>query len=77
MSCLTKDEIATWIRNLVPYLENPMVLAPKGCFSKNVQPSPGRIIEYDATLMPNHPIPLTQTDNFKALVQLYCMADDK
>lgn len=37
---------------------NPPYLAPKGCFSGQQAVSPGKIIEYDAALMPNPPIPL-------------------
>ena len=37
---------------------NPPYLAPKGCFSGTQDVQPGKIIEYDAALMPNQPIPL-------------------
>lgn len=37
---------------------NPPYLAPKGCFKGEQAVSPGKIIEYDAALMPNQPIPL-------------------
>ena len=30
MSKLTKEEISSWIRNLIPYLEKPVILAPSG-----------------------------------------------
>lgn len=41
MSRLTEDEVASWIRNIIPYIENPIYLAPKGCFSgsQDVQPA--------------------------------------
>ncbi len=38
---------------------NPPYLAPKGCFSGQQDVKPGKIIEYDAALMPNQPIPLS------------------
>ena len=37
---------------------NPPYLAPKGCFSGIQDVKPGKIIEYDAALMPAQPIPL-------------------
>lgn len=37
---------------------NPPYLAPKGCFKGEQVVTPGKIIEYDAALMPNQPIPL-------------------
>lgn len=37
---------------------NPPYLAPKGCFKGEQMVKPGKIIEYDAALMPNQPIPL-------------------
>ena len=44
---------------------NPPYLAPKGCFKGEQTVSPGKIIEYDAALMPNQPIPL----NFSAALR--------
>lgn len=44
---------------------NPPYLAPRGCFKGEQVVSPGKIIEYDAALMPNQPIPL----NFSAALQ--------
>jgi len=38
---------------------NPPYLAPKGCFKGQQDVRPGKIIEYDAALMPNQPIPLS------------------
>ena len=38
---------------------NPPYLAPKGCFKGEQQVKPGKIIEYDAALMPNAPTPIT------------------
>lgn len=77
MSKLTKDEVATWIRNLVPYLENPVILAPKGLFDKDeIQLSPGAIIEHGDELTLTHTCNLiTQTENIKALVELYKVVD--
>lgn len=37
---------------------NPPYLAPKGCFKGEQTVKPGKIIEYDAALMPNQPIAL-------------------
>lgn len=37
---------------------NPPYLAPKGCFRGEQKISPGKIIEYDAALMPTAPTPL-------------------
>lgn len=37
---------------------NPPYLAPKGCFQGQQNISPGKIIEYDAALMPTTPTPL-------------------
>lgn len=37
---------------------NPPYLAPKGCFKGQQDVRPGKIIEYDAALMPQAPIPL-------------------
>lgn len=71
MSNLTKEEVSQWIRNLMPYLENPMALAPKGCLEGDIKPKPGKVIEYDACLMPNAPEILSQEENIKALVELY------
>lgn len=31
MGKITRDETATWIRALIPYLENPVMLSPKHC----------------------------------------------
>jgi len=38
---------------------NPPYLAPKGCFKGEQEVPPGKIIEYDTSLMPQAPIPLT------------------
>ncbi len=38
---------------------NPPYLAPKGCFKGEQQVKPGKIIEYDAALMPTAPTPLS------------------
>lgn len=38
---------------------NPPYLAPKGCFSGIQDVKPGKIIEYDAALMPSPPVPLS------------------
>ena len=38
---------------------NPPYLAPKGCFKGQQDVKPGKIIEYDAALMPTSPTPLS------------------
>ena len=38
---------------------NPPYLAPKGCFKGQQDVRPGKIIEYDAALMPQAPMPLS------------------
>jgi hypothetical protein len=38
---------------------NPPYLAPKGCFKGQQEVRPGKIIEYDASLMTSAPIPIT------------------
>ena len=38
---------------------NPPYLAPKGCFMGTQEVKPGKIIEYDSTLMTSAPIPLS------------------
>lgn len=77
MSKLTKEEVSMWIRNLVPYLENPAVLAPKGLFdNSDIKLYPGAIIEYGDTLSPAYTLnQINQTENIKALVELYKVAD--
>lgn len=77
MSKLTKHEVASWIRTIIPYIENPAYLAPKGCFTEKQQNiAPGITIEYDPSLMPTHPKPIEQQENLKALVELYKAAED-
>lgn len=76
MSKLTKNEIASWIRNIIPYIENPVYLAPKGCFKGTQDIKAGAVIEYDATLMPTQPKIIEQQENLKALVELYKVAED-
>lgn len=77
MSKLTKEEVAMWIRNLIPYLENPVTLAPKGLFGKGeIQFSPGGIIEFEDILSPTYKFnQINQTENLKALVELYKVVD--
>lgn len=71
MSKLTKNEVANWIRNIIPYIENPAYLAPKGCFKDFQKVNPGNVIEYDDCLMPHQPQVLEQSENLKVLVELY------
>ena len=77
MSKLTKEQVGTWISELIPYIKNPMCLSPKGCFNKGCEEArPGKIIEYDAALIPQEPKPLIQTESLKALVELYAICED-
>ena len=71
MSELTKEEVATQIRNLVPYLERPMILAPKGCFKEDLSVGAGKIIEYDPSLMPQCPQVISVAESLSILVDLY------
>lgn len=71
MSRLTKNEVANYIRNLIPYLENPVILAPKGCFEGTQNVSAGSVIEYEVSLLPTAPKVLEQQENLKVLVELY------
>lgn len=73
---LTKTEVADWIRKLIPYLENPVILAPKGCFREQQEIKPGAIIQYDPTLLTKEPETIKQTENLKILVGLYTSLDD-
>ena len=73
MSKLTKEEISSWIRNLIPYLEKPAILAPSGFLDdKEINITSGAIIEYGDTLTPNaNFLVLEQTENLKVLAELY------
>ena len=73
MSKLTKEEVAGWIRNLVPYLEKPSILAPEGYFDKKeYEVGAGKIIEYGDNLTPTAVFKvLEQTENLRVLVELY------
>lgn len=73
---LTKTEVADWIRKLIPYLENPVILAPEGCFREQQEIKPGAIIQYDPTLLAREPEIINQTENLKILVGLYTSLDD-
>lgn len=76
MNKLTKEQVGTWISELMPYVKNPMCLAPKGCFEGHTEAEPGKIIEYDAALLPYEPKFLTQTENLKALIELYRICEE-
>ena len=78
MSKLTKEEVASWIRNLQPYLEKPCLIAPDGYFDKNtINVEAGKIITYGDMLTPTSVFSvLEQTENFKALVELYKISED-
>lgn len=71
MSKLTKAEIANHIRSLIPYIENPMILAPKDCFQEPLEATAGKIIEYDNSLMPQTPKVIDMSEALKVLVDLY------
>lgn len=73
---LTKTEVADWIRKLIPYLENPVILAPEGCFREQQEIKSGAIIQYDPTLLAREPEIINQTENLKILVGLYTSLDD-
>ena len=73
---LTKTEVADWIRKLIPYLENPIILAPEGCFREQQEVKPGAIIQYDPTLLAREPEIINQTENLKILVGLYTSLGD-
>lgn len=78
MSKITKEEVSQWIRNLVPYLEKPQFLAPEGFFKDSeIDAAPGKIIEYGDNISPSNMVQvLTQTDNLKALVELYKVVEN-
>ena len=73
---LTKTEVADWIRKLIPYIENPVILAPDGCFREQQEIKPGAIIQYDPTLLAREPEIINQTENLKILVGLYTSLND-
>lgn len=78
MSKITKEEVSRWIRNLVPYLEKPQILAPEGFFKDSkIDTTAGQIIEYGDSITPSGMVQvLTQTENLKALVELYKVVED-
>ena len=59
---LVLNEISSEILNkqldALSLMMNPPYLAPKGCFRGQQDVKPGKIIEYDAALMPTTPTPL-------------------
>lgn len=69
---LTKAEVAQWIRELVPYLKNPVQIAPKGCYSTDItEICPGKVLEYDTCLMPKGPEIVDVSKGLEILVALY------
>ena len=60
---LILNNIASTILNkqidALALMMNPPYLAPKGCFKGQQEVKPGKIIEYDAALMPQSPTPLS------------------
>ena len=75
---LTKDEVAGWIRKLIPYLERPTILSPEGVFDiEEYETCPGKVITYGDALIPSNCLNvLTQTENLKTLVELYKVAKE-
>lgn len=59
---LVLNEISSDILNrqldALALVMNPPYLAPKGCFSGKQEVSPGKIIEYEASMMPQAPVAL-------------------
>lgn len=69
---LTKAEVAQWIRELVPYLKNPVQIAPKGCYSKDItEICPGKVLEYDTCLIPDGPEIIDVSKSLDSLISLY------
>ena len=60
---LVLNNLASTIMNkqidALALMMNPPYLAPKGCFKGQQDVRPGKIIEYDAALMPTAPTPLS------------------
>ena len=60
---LVLNDISSTILNkqidALALMMNPPYLAPKGCFKGEQEVRPGKIIEYDAALMPTAPSPLS------------------
>ena len=73
MNELTREEVAGWIRTLIPYLEKPAILAPEGFFDDDeYEVKPGRIVEYGDNLCPQNAVTvLSQIESVKALIDLY------
>ena len=73
MTDLTRSEVAGWIRTLVPYLENPIWISPKGTLDSpegSVEVHPGKIIDFDESLL-GVLRTLDQTENLRILIDLY------
>ena len=73
MSELKRNEVAEWIRKLVPYLDKPVIIAPEGYFDKEeYEVKEGKIITCGDCLVPTTAWSfLGQTENLKVLVDLY------
>lgn len=71
MAKLTKELVGLWVTELIPYVKNPMYLAPKGCFKEDVKAGPGKILQYDAALIPTAPRPIDMTEALRILAELY------
>lgn len=78
MNKLTKEEVAQWIRELVPYVKNPVQIAPKGCYPKDItKVYPGKVLEYDACLMPKEPEIVDVSKSLDSLISLYKYVEDQ
>lgn len=74
---ITKSDVEKWIKEIVPYVINPVILAPKGMMSKGLRNvKPGSLVEYDTCLMPGEPNVMDKTPALKALIGLYSLADE-
>lgn len=75
---VTKTDVKEWISALMPYIINPVILAPKGAMSKGLKNAkPGDVVEYDTCLIPETPMIIDRTPALKILVGLYSLAEDE
>jgi len=58
MTSEINEQITNKQLDALALMMNPPYLAPKGCFKGEQAVKPGKIIEYDAALMPTAPVPL-------------------
>lgn len=76
MKKITKQEIAEYIRELMQYVLHPAFISPKGCFEKDAKLKPGKVLEYDACLIPATPKTYDVSEALRALCHLYLYEDD-